>query len=73
LTLRREEFASFGNVLAWFDRVGARPAVMRGAEVGAELRRPLTELSREEMAQAAKNLFGQTAQSTAEAARERAP
>jgi glutathione S-transferase len=72
LTMRREEFAQFGNVIAWFERIAARPAVAKGAAVGAELSRPLTELSREDMQAAAKTLFGQTAQSTAEAAKAQA-
>ncbi len=44
----------FPNVLAWRDRVGARPAVRRGKALAAEMRRPITDEER-------KHLFGQRA------------
>jgi glutathione S-transferase len=72
LRLAPEIVEPFANVLAWRERVGARPAVARGAAVGKELSRPFTQLSKEEAAAAAKTLFGQTAQSTAAAAKAKA-
>ncbi|HEY2008097.1 MAG TPA: glutathione S-transferase N-terminal domain-containing protein [Rhizomicrobium sp.] len=44
----------FPNLKAWRDRVGARPAVVRGKAVAAEARTPLTDEER-------KVLFGQRA------------
>ena len=44
----------FPNVLAWRDRVGARPAVRRGKALAADLRKPIT-------AEEARHLFGQRA------------
>ena len=46
--------AEFPNVLAWRDRVGARPAVKRGKALAADLRKPIT-------ADEARHLFGQRA------------
>jgi hypothetical protein len=66
-----ESFGDFANLKAWFERVGARPAVARGAAIGAEFRRSPADMSRDELARAAKNLFGQTAQSIAAAAQAR--
>ncbi len=37
------DWADHPNLKAWFDQVGARPAVMRGVEVLAGLRKPLTD------------------------------
>jgi len=42
----------FPHLKAWRDRVGARPAVVRGKALGAQLRKPMTDADR-------KNLFGQ--------------
>jgi glutathione S-transferase len=44
----------FPHLKAWRNRVGARPAVVRGKAVGAEARKPLTDEDR-------KVLFGQRA------------
>lgn len=44
----------FPNLKAWRDRVGARPAVVRGKTLGADLRQPMTDAGR-------KQLFGQRA------------
>lgn len=44
----------FPGLKSWFERVGARPAVQRGAAAGAELRQPYTPDDK-------KNLFGQRA------------
>jgi GSH-dependent disulfide-bond oxidoreductase len=58
---------AFAALRGWFERVGARPAVVRGLEAGSALRRDPAKLSAEEATKAAKNLFGQTARSVAEA------
>jgi GST-like protein len=46
--------AEFAHVLAWRDRVGARPAVRRGKALAAQMSRPITDEER-------KHLFGQRA------------
>jgi GST-like protein len=48
------ELDEFPHLKAWRDRVGKRPAVMRGKAVGKEARQPLTDEDR-------KILFGQRA------------
>ncbi|MGE0827849.1 MAG: glutathione S-transferase family protein [Hyphomonadaceae bacterium] len=62
----------FANMKAWHDRMAARPAVQRGLKLGEELRKPPTEMSKEEIERNARNLFGQTAASTAESAKKAA-
>jgi glutathione S-transferase len=59
-----QKIEDFPNMKAWIERVGARPAVVKGAAVGADLRSPP---SPEQMAM----LFQQTAQSVADAAKKR--
>ncbi|HMI95345.1 MAG TPA: glutathione S-transferase N-terminal domain-containing protein [Micropepsaceae bacterium] len=49
----------FPHFKAWFERVGARPAVMRGAMVGAYLRDPNYQIGKDPVA--IKILFGQRA------------
>src|SRR5882672_398847 len=49
----------FPHFKAWFERVGARPAVMRGATVGASLRDPNYQIGKDPVA--IKILFGQRA------------
>ena len=49
----------FPNFKAWFERVGARLAVMRGAQVGAYLRDPNYQIGKDAVAM--KVLFGQRA------------
>jgi len=47
------DLARFPKVKAWFETIGARPAVQAGKKVGSELSRPLDDASK-------KVLFGQT-------------
>ncbi len=54
------EIEEFPRVKAWLDRVGARPAVVKGLAVGEELRRDLGANSKDAEA-ARKVLFGQRA------------
>jgi len=49
----------FPNFKAWFERIGARPAVERGAKVGAYLRDPNYQIGKDPIAM--KVLFGQRA------------
>ncbi len=37
------ELADYPHVQAWFDEIAARPAVQRGVEVLAGLRKPITD------------------------------
>lgn len=67
-SLYGQDMNAFPQVGSWLDRVAERPAVQRGMAAGAELRRP--KLSDEEVRRAAKALFGQTAASTAAAAKQ---
>jgi GST-like protein len=59
-----QDIADFPKLQAWFNRIEARPAVKIGNAVGAELRKPPSEQTKEELAANAKALFGQTASST---------
>ncbi len=54
----KQDLETFPNLRRWFrDTMGQRPAVRKGKDVGAELRRPQTVHSEEER----RILFGQTA------------
>ena len=53
-----QSFDGFPNLLAWYDKIKDREAVVRGMAVGAEKRRDQSTLSKEELAEQAKNLFG---------------
>ena len=48
------DWADFPHVKAWFDLVSQRPAVQRGVQVLAELRKPITD------DKARETLFGKT-------------
>jgi GST-like protein len=37
------DFADYPHLKAWFDKIAARPAVQRGVQVLADLRKPLTD------------------------------
>ena len=53
----------FPKLKDWVERIGARKAVVKALAVGAEFRRNFKTLSKEEAAETARNLFGQTAAS----------
>lgn len=54
-----QDLDQFPKLKDWFDRINTRPAVEAGVAVGAELRRP--NQTPEQIKEAAKALFGQTA------------
>lgn len=56
-----QDLGAFPKLHAWFEKIDARDAVKIGNAVGAELRKPPAEQTKEEAAAAAKALFGQTA------------
>ncbi|MGD9965044.1 MAG: glutathione S-transferase family protein [Hyphomonadaceae bacterium] len=66
----KQDLGNFPGVQSWLDRIAARPAVQRGVAVGKELRKPPPAPGSAEQQEAARALFGQTAQSVAEAAAE---
>jgi glutathione S-transferase len=59
-----QSFEDFPRLKDWVDRIYARPAVGRALKAGDELRQK-QELSKEQVREMAKNLFGQTAESVA--------
>ena len=67
-----QDVSAFSHVVAWLDRIGARPAVQRGMAAGAELRRPPPAAGSEEQREFARALFGHTAATVVEASLERA-
>lgn len=65
-----QSFDDFPRVKAWVDRIADRPAVQRAIEVGTAVSKS-KELSKDEVREAAKALFGQTAASVGAAVTER--
>ncbi|MEZ6023946.1 MAG: glutathione binding-like protein [Hyphomonadaceae bacterium] len=61
-----QSFDDFPKLKDWVDRINARPAVQRAIEAGTAVAKQ-KELSKEEVQDAAKALFGQTAASVANA------
>ncbi len=53
-----QDLSEFKNLLRWYDVVNARPAVQKGLAVGKETRRDQKSLSKEEIEEQARNLFG---------------
>ena len=61
-----QNIADFPKLKHWIDRIYARPAVERALAAGKELRQR-QDLSKDQVREMAKNLFGQTAASIADA------
>ncbi len=57
-----QTFDDFPKLKAWVDAIHARPAVQRALQAGDELRQK-QDLSKDQVREMAKNLFGQTANS----------
>jgi GST-like protein len=64
-----QKLGDFPHVAAWLDRIGERPAVQRGMDVGGDLRAPPPKAGTREQREFVQALFGQTAQSVEVAAR----
>lgn len=58
-----QTYDAFPRMKAWIDRIYARPAVMVAVKKGEALREQQQELSKDQVRDMAKNLFGQTAAS----------
>jgi hypothetical protein len=57
-----QSYDDFPRLKAWIDRIYERPAVQRALKCGEELRK-MQDLSKDEVREMAKTLFGQTAAS----------
>jgi GSH-dependent disulfide-bond oxidoreductase len=57
-----QDISGLISARAWLDRMAHRPAVQRGMEVGAELRRPPPAVGSDERREFARALFGQAAE-----------
>lgn len=64
-----QTMADFPNILAWRDKIGARPAVQAGIAAGADFGATTRSLSEEEKRESTKMLMGQTAATVAERSR----
>jgi glutathione S-transferase/GST-like protein len=62
-----QSFDDFPKLKDWVDRIYARPAVVRALDAGQKLREGAAEQNAAENAESALMLFGQTAQSVADA------
>jgi hypothetical protein len=62
-----QSFDDFPKLKNWIDRIYARPAVARALKVGESIRASAAEQNAAENAESARFLFGQTAQSVADA------
>jgi len=58
-----QSYDAFPKLKDWIDRIYARPAVMIAVKKGEALREPQQDLSKDQVREMAKNLFGQTAAS----------
>ena len=58
-----QSYGAFPKMKAWIDRIYERPAVMTAVKKGEALRAQQQELSKDQVRDMAKNLFGQTAAS----------
>lgn len=67
-----QDMSAFPRLVGWLERVAERPAVRKGMAAGAELRKPPPAPGSQEQREAARALFGQTAASVAQAARNKA-
>lgn len=53
-----QNFEGFDALKAWYDKLMTRPQVQKGLEAGKEVRRDQSKLSKQELEEQAKNLFG---------------
>lgn len=53
-----QDLKEFENLSNWYDVINSRPAVQKGLAVGKESRRDQAKLSKEEIEEQARNLFG---------------
>jgi glutathione S-transferase/GST-like protein len=58
-----QSYDDFPKMKAWIDRIYERPAVMKAVKKGDALRQQQQDLSKDQVREMAKNMFGQTAAS----------